>query len=150
MDAYNWSLDWLTGFTRLLQLVTTSNNDKTIQSAIYYGTKSSQSTCLYQFSGNSFQQWTFAFPWVPKLSVCLSHTNSQLTLTEHFFLYITAQKDVAWTEIGRARRPLHPLFISRYNSHNSADWWHGIQGFTNTPVKMKRLRLAERTCCHVL
>jgi hypothetical protein len=34
---------------------------------------------LHQSSGNGFQWRKFAFFWVPEMSPCLSHSNSQLT-----------------------------------------------------------------------
>jgi hypothetical protein len=86
------SRDWVWlytgfGFTKYLQIVTTSNYNTTANShtAIQYRKHLNLLSllCLHQFYGNGFQRRTFPFLWFPEPQLPVSNSNSWTTEQQH-------------------------------------------------------------------
>jgi hypothetical protein len=73
----------VTRYTGHLQITTTSNNNRSwiyiVYNSLWHVLSLLSLLYLHQSSGHGFQQQMLPFLWVPELSPCLSHSNSQLT-----------------------------------------------------------------------
>jgi hypothetical protein len=83
--------------TGLLQLTAKNNNNSwiyTVYNSLWHMLSLLSLLYLPQFSGHSFQHQMFPFLSIPKLFLCLGHSNSPLTPTE----LLLSQEDSFYTE----------------------------------------------------